>query len=64
MVRSRHPVSPTKYISVKADQIITDADDILDISESWEHRLGYNSIYITDKGTASEPKVRISVQAG
>ena len=47
VVRPRHPVSPTKYNDVKADQIITDADDILDISESWEHRPGYNSIDIS-----------------
>ena len=64
VVRPRHPVSPSKYNDVKPDQIITDADDILDISESWEHRPGYNSIDITDKGTALEPKVRISVSAG
>ena len=64
VVRPRHAVSPTKYGEIQPDQIITDADDILDISESWEHRPGYNSIDITDKGTASEPKVRISVQNG
>ena len=61
VVRPRHPVSPTKYSEVVPDQIITDADDIFDISESWEHRPGYNSVDITDKGTASEPKVRVSV---
>ena len=64
VVRPRHPVSPTKYGDVKPDQIITDADDIFDISEGWEHRPGYNSIDITDKGTASEPKVRVSIEAG
>ena len=63
VVRPRHPISPTKYGEVLPDQIITDADDILDISESWEHRPGYNSIDITDKGTASEPKVRVSVES-
>ena len=62
VVRPRHQVSPTKYNSIQADQIITDADDILDISASWEHRPGYTSVDITDKGTATEPKVRISVQ--
>ena len=64
VVRPRHVVSPTKYVDVKPDQIITDTDDILDISESWEHRPGYNSVDITDKGTASEPKVRVSVAGG
>ena len=63
VVRPRHPVSPTKYGDVQPDQVITDADDILDISEGWEHRPGYNSVDITDKGTASEPKVRVSVAA-
>lgn len=64
VVRPRHPVSPTKYGSVKHDQIITDADDIFDISEGWEHRPGYNSVDITDKGISEDPKVRISVQNG
>ena len=63
VVRPRHPVSPTKYSEVVPDQIITDADDIFDISESWEHRPGYNSVDITDKGTASEPKVRVSSES-
>ena len=64
VVRPRHVVSPTRYGDVKPDQVITDADDILDISEGWEHRPGYNSVDITDKGTASEPKVRVSVESG
>ena len=64
VVRPRHPVSPTKYGDIKPDHVITDADDILDISESWEHRPGYNSVDITDKGTASEQKVRVSIAAG
>ena len=48
VLRPRHSVSPTKYDDVKSDQIITDADDILDISESWEHRPGYNSVENAD----------------
>ena len=64
VARPRHSVSPTKYNDVKPDQIITDADYILDITESWEHRPGYNSVYITDKGTTDDVKVRISVEAG
>ena len=64
VVRPRHPVSPTRYGDVEPDEVITDADDIFDISEGWEHRPGYNSIDITDKGTTSEPKVRVSVEAG
>ena len=64
VVRPRHLVSPTKYGDVQPDAIITDADDIFDISESWEHRPGYNSVDITDKATVSEPKVRTSVESG